>query len=570
MVAAGVLVACGSARKVADDRPLCERCHGGTSGNAAPPSSVSGAIATADPKVGAHQAHVVAGRLRGPIACGECHVVPADMAAHEVGIAAIAKGTASRVTFGPLADRHGAGAAWDPATGTCVNLYCHGATIAHGGANHEPPWTAVDAPHSQATCSTASCHGSPPPLPHPANSNCGDCHSATTTDGATINIAGGTSTHIDGHLTIDLDACAGDCTCCHGAPPATGAHFAHVTSVPTAYGQDTMTADSQPSGATAYDFGCGNCHSVDPADHATGLVVLTQAGATAGGLKSKNPLTAAYDAVTGRCSDVYCHSSGQESPAFATSPAWLSGAPLGCGGCHGNPPSYASGGAGATAANSHLGLLAEGDGLTYETGHFAGFPAMVHDGSQHGGSATADSSPITCQSCHFDTTDPANVGPSAFYYLDTSGSYDLGGTGSFTLGGTTVGAYSCTACHDGTPPAGTGSVKPFFHVNGTRDVAFDTRTSLPGATAGLPAAPNTPTRPYWFTSAPAWVATSVGASGGMDGTTVSFHIASATWDSGAKSCSGVACHFNRTTVTWGEPLDYSGVPTGTCSVCHNR
>jgi predicted CxxxxCH...CXXCH cytochrome family protein len=47
-------------------------------------------------------------------------------------------------------------------------------------------------------------------------------------------------------------------------------------------------------------------------------------------------------------------------------------------------------------------------------------------------------------------------------------------------------------------------------------------------------------------------------------------LASASWVAGTKTCASVACHFNRTSVQWGEALSYSGTPVGTCSVCHNR
>jgi predicted CxxxxCH...CXXCH cytochrome family protein len=577
ILTAGLLSACGSARKVEGAQADCQRCHGDAarqvaSSNAlaksAPPMSVRGATATTDIAVGAHQAHVIAGRLRGPISCSECHVVPADMAAHEAEIARIAAGTAQRVTFGALAAKDATAAAWDRATATCSGTYCHGATLDQGGFNHTPLWTGNI---SQATCT--SCHGFPPSaaLGHPSPApDCSACHSATVdTDNSTIKIAAdGSSTHIDGHLTVDGLTCSGTCTTCHGAPPATGAHLAHVTTTPTTYGLDTRTADTLTTSATTYDFGCGNCHPTDCAQHAVGGVVLSPATATVGSLKERN-VAPSYDPVTKTCDGVYCHSSGQATPTFVRSPGWGSGTTLGCAGCHANPPAYANGGAGAATANSHVGLIDE-LGLTYETGHFGGFPAAFHDGSYHGVGGGKDSSPITCQTCHFDTADATNTGAPGFYYLDTTGSYDLGGTGGFTLGGVAVAAYACTACHDGTPPAQGGKAKPYFHVNGTRDVAFDRRTALTG-TPTLPAAPNTPTRPYWLTSTNdlTWVATAVGASGGLDGTTVSFALTAATWNATDKTCAGVACHFNRTSAQWGEPLS-ANPTTGTCTVCHNQ
>jgi predicted CxxxxCH...CXXCH cytochrome family protein len=595
LIAMGVLAACGSARKVADERPLCQRCHGGTSGNAAPPTSVSGATVTSDPKVGAHQAHVVAGRLRGPIACSECHVVPADMKAHEAGIAAIAAGTASRVSFGPLAAKDTTTAAWNSATAKCGSTYCHGATMNHGGTNQNPSWTAVDAGHTEAACGT--CHfmkgaiTTDFPVGHPSgDDNCVGCHPQTLVDNDTINVAGGR------HMNGEID---GGCNGCHPAPPADRGHQVHAKVNAVLYGDTRITKDLSPASTNGYVFGCGNCHPLDIATHTTAhpnattgtaIVELSRSAPRLppGSLRARNHAAASYNSSAKTCSGVYCHSSGQATPAFAVSPPWNGPYPTAaerCGGCHGNPPNYTSGGAGTATANSHIGLIIDG-GPTYETGHFGGFPAAFHAGSNHGVSATVDSSPITCQACHFDTVVayPGIAGASGFYFLDTTGDYDLGGTGSFTLRGAARAAYACTVCHTGTPPAGQGGilpipaatvegVMPYFHVDGARDVVFDARTSLPGTVPGLPAAPNRPTRPFWFTGAPSWAVTAVGADGGLDGTTLSFSLKSAdVWNSSAKSCTSVVCHFNRAmrpTIVWGEPLS-SNLTSGTCTVCHDN
>lgn len=573
LISVAALSACGSSRKLSDERPLCERCHGGASGNQAPPRAVDGATATTDPGVGAHQAHVVAGRLRGPIPCGECHVVPANMEQHEAGIAAIVAGTAQRVVFGALAAQGATGAAFD-ATGTqrCSNTYCHGATLNHGGSNHAPKWTVVDAGHTEAACGT--CHfeaGEPFPPGHPTgDTNCNACHPESVLPGNTaINLAGGK------HMNGAID---GGCTSCHAAPPGDRGHQIHASPSAVIYGDTRLTADFATPATTTYVFGCGNCHPLSLANHFNGAVNVTldPAGAPAGSLRSSNDPAAAYDSVAKSCSGVYCHSSGQATPAYVTSPAW-NGAPVPaserCARCHANPPRYASGGAGTATANSHLGLINEG-GKTFETGHFGGFPAAVHDGSFHG-NGTRGSSPITCQSCHADTVDATNTGPSGFYYLDTSGDYDLAGTGDFCFGGTgmdctggtVTAAYACTQCHDGTTaPQGTGKVMPFLHVNGARDVTFDTRATRPG----------TPDRPYWYGPYGGSAPTSYWAIGGdalADGVYLSLRLPqppAAPWNSATKTCSGIACHFNLTSVRWGELLtqDFGGC-NNTCATCHS-
>jgi predicted CxxxxCH...CXXCH cytochrome family protein len=502
-------------------------------------------------------------------------VEPADMTAHQATIAAIAAGTAPRVTFGTLAKHRAASAAWSPVTAKCSNTYCHGSTLNHGGSLQEPTWTIVDDGHGQAACGT--CHGFPPVNPgHPvlslslplASDPCVGCHPSTLTGAIdatgfpTINVAGGK--HVDGEVNVNAGSCTGGgCTCCHGAPPATGAHTAHVATEPTAYGEASLT----PATATTYDFGCGNCHSLDVANHTSGMVDLSPVGAPAGSLKERNAATAAYDSIAGTCSGVYCHSTGQATPTFVKSPAWTGGATLGCAGCHANPPRYANGGAGSATANGHLSLWADG---TWEWGHYAGLPGVSHENSKHGGPAPywpgESAAPITCQTCHFDTTDPSNTGPSGFYYLDTTGNYELSDAGA-------VYTYSCASCHDGTAaPLGAGKVVPFFHVNGARDVAFDRRADLStvAATYTLPAAPNRPTRPYWFTNLnpdvppPPDRLEPLPADATKDGSTWSLNLQSATWNASAKTCGTVACHFQQTTARWGDEM---GTPAS-CVSCH--
>jgi hypothetical protein len=124
-------------------------------------------------------------------------------------------------------------------------------------------------------------------------------------------------------------------------------------------------------------------------------------------------------------------------------------------------------------------------------------PGPFHT-SKHGGTwgPTEDASPITCQACHYDTTDPSNTGPGGFYYLDTTGTYAVPGGDPYRISSGWQAAQQCSSCHGpGSAATGAGKVLPLRHVNGVRDVAFDLRSTLP-AMVWLPAAPNRPTRPY--------------------------------------------------------------------------
>jgi len=472
---------------------------------------------TADGR-GAHPAHAGTA-TRGAVACAECHACPGPTP-----------------VFGPLAAAQGAKPMWDPETRTCSGVYCHGATLK--SPPPPPSWSGAT-PSSGCT----ACHGYPPPPPHPAGiTQCRGCHAATILADGSIDVAGGH--HVDGRLDFTGGDPSLGCSACHGFPPPTGAHLAHFgLSDRAAGGQygDTRTlqdlpdpsnggvlyGDEPPTRAPdAYAFGCGNCHPIDPRFHMNGGVEVDVApggAAPADSLKNRSSPAATY--ADGRCNGVYCHSSGQQQPVFKPTPSWATGKfddpETRCAQCHDNPPRYPSGGGGAADpnANSHLQVsLTSGKP---ERGHFLGWPGPAH-GSKHGGGpgydpayypAPIDSTPITCQTCHFDTTDPRNTGPSTYYYLDTSGLYDIQEISGVPLDRRDTGPLQCSACHNelgGSARPGVGKVLPLRHVNGTRDVVFDPRTGdhdgldsvswLP-VTAGSDAAgnPTRPARPYWMT-----------------------------------------------------------------------
>jgi predicted CxxxxCH...CXXCH cytochrome family protein len=173
----------------------CTACHGDATRTAtptdplyaAPPVDLAGDSATTFLGVGAHQSHLNAGTLSGAIPCTECHLIPSSVASHPTG--------ALNVTFGSLAGANNASPSWDPTTGTCSGVYCHGATFNTGGSTTAPIWNLVDG--TQASCGT--CHGIPP-FPssgHPQNTDCGGCHPGYTS--TTVNL----SLHINGSVDVD-------------------------------------------------------------------------------------------------------------------------------------------------------------------------------------------------------------------------------------------------------------------------------------------------------------------------------------------------------------------------------
>jgi predicted CxxxxCH...CXXCH cytochrome family protein len=169
----------------------CSSCHG-SPGNSAPPLAVNGSSSTTEIGVGAHQIHLFGSVISGPVACSECHRVPTDMLTHPDLLARPAA-----VVFGSRASLNGAGPAWDRASASCSNTYCHGATLSGATIRPAPIWTKVDG--SQRNC--MSCHGYPPAAPHSASAACdaAGCHADVAGPGATIK---NPARHVDGIIDI--------------------------------------------------------------------------------------------------------------------------------------------------------------------------------------------------------------------------------------------------------------------------------------------------------------------------------------------------------------------------------
>ena len=325
------LAACGQAQPSALPLASCTRCHGdanraSTALNpqlaAAPPVDVLQESATTSPGVGAHQAHLNDGPLRGAIACTECHTVPADLSSHPSG--------KPKLTWGPLATTGGASPAY--ANGTCASTYCHGATLGAGGTNQAPTWTGGA---SQAACGT--CHGLPPPASsgHPQNTNCGECHPGYTS--SSVNPA----THINGQ--VDLGAVG--CTVCHGDPSrqATAVNPQIAAAPPQDLTGDTATTapgvgahqSHLNDGPLRGALPCTECHTV-PATlaHATDPLKLVW-----GPLATSGGATPTWSGAPGYTCTNYCHGATLLGGSNTT-PEWttVDGSQDACGTCHGLPP----------------------------------------------------------------------------------------------------------------------------------------------------------------------------------------------------------------------------------------
>jgi hypothetical protein len=203
---------------------------------------------------------------QGPTACDTCHGQPPATGAHAAHAARF-DCTSCHPKPDAYDDTHlHAGAA--KLTSSCDRC--------HGMAN--PTWTPDPA---QAQC--GSCHGLPPPS-HVDN-RCAVCHPGPDS-----------ATHVNGR--VDLGDGSGTCTACHGQPPATGAHQAHMNAEHRLAAPVTCAAcHTVPVGVTdrghidhlppavvtsecshchltatvdwngsADEAACGTCHGVPPAD----------------------------------------------------------------------------------------------------------------------------------------------------------------------------------------------------------------------------------------------------------------------------------------------------------------
>lgn len=388
---------CGTSRQNSGSAvPTCQTCHGGASGNAAPPLTTAGETAPTVRGVGAHQSHVTDTFVRKAVACDECHVVPESGTGHANG--------AVELVFGTLATHGGATPAYDRASATCSNVYCHGETLGAGGVDHRPIWNGTN---QGLGCN--ACHGNPPPSHLPTSTNCNLCHPLTVKPNGGIDIEGGRhingvpdvgshgdfaspATHgpqffsyLAGTNSLDCKACHGasygggtgpscnacheaagwtnswqsNCSFCHGtrndftkttpytvtshptlaAPPDAVSQRLDGVAVPSRTGahQGHLTGQGSDSGTTyAAPVPCASCHAV-PADlaHADGP---DRAPVVLTGSGSLPADLGTYDPVALTCT-TYCHGSTLADDLGRTKPppVWTGGE-LRCDGCHGDPP----------------------------------------------------------------------------------------------------------------------------------------------------------------------------------------------------------------------------------------
>jgi len=286
-------------------------CHGSDTTNA-PPMGLGAVAETTAVGVGAHASHMNASPTwHRKVDCADCHVVPMrdDAPGHIDG------DNVAEVTFSMIA---GTTSTWN---GTTCTARCHGQT-AWGGSHTTPTWTQVDG--TQVTC--GSCHGVPPPAPHPAvaNNNCAECHPTMEENSLTFRDP---ASHINGVVDLADSAATGGCTSCHGSTNSAPPKDLSGDTARTAAG---VGAHQQHLGASTWHRSvvCTDCHKVpltlnDPG-HRDGddIAEIT--------FSALNP-AGAYNFDTATCSTMYCHSNGRGNNGTKS---WLDAGMLACGACH--------------------------------------------------------------------------------------------------------------------------------------------------------------------------------------------------------------------------------------------
>jgi predicted CxxxxCH...CXXCH cytochrome family protein len=463
--------------------PTCEKCHG--SANTAQTSGVfkDTAGSPASSYVGTHVSHLAGTHnYSNPIACNECHTVPAGVNSFGHMTSLPARLVWGSLSMHPSTAGGVEGAAMVPEYSggpgrQCSNTYCHAGIRkpSDGTPQGTGPAPAWGDPAYLGGSGCGKCHGNPPAYPHPASINCSACHNHV----AQSNIAFvDKSKHINGSVEVTVDDCLGchssvnacqegDPTCINKA--LIGAHVNHTDADIFLAGKKLSAGDYiDPSwiyGIVYKDgfpkYGCGFCHSMDSGTHKNGLVELDldPTHSLSGTVKTKNkaggPWVVSHAIGTSVvCNNVYCHSNGYVSAStnsyqFQQTPDWYATNPWGsvdtCSQCHGNSPN--SGAIEGSAAHArHVVANHYKDVFAGYSGKLApaGAPGS---GAVHGDPAT--STTLTCNICHYDTvkTSSNDRGSVCMSCHTTSGSAPLKGT-------------------MGVDPANT------THVNGDVDVVF--------------------------------------------------------------------------------------------------
>ncbi len=461
-------------------------------------------------RVGAHDAHGK-GRYIAPQDCAVCHGGKPASGNRDHADGTIAFGYGAVPSSNGVATQPPAfNAAFESSPG-CTN-YCHSTGKPLGLAATPKPatWTST----VQMTCTTCHETAALSTHAHPLHVatqgvGCQACHAGTTDNGSSIVSGGGL--HVDSQNDVrftvtDLTWSAffsgasqyeADHTCsatyCHsngtspsspfGAPVGAalawnaGSGSATCTSchggaqgapVVIGVGAGNGTARHQAHVANATTLGanyfCGDCHKAT-VDAGTNGPITTASNhvdrARQVSIANRGP-KASTDPVGGSCTAVYCHSSGQATPAYVAA-TWTGGPALGCNGCHGT--------GNVTGAPDYPQLG----------------PAGGADANTHGKHTSFGTNPASCQNCHYSIVNA--TADALFATSHTNGYRDVLIAPSFDTNGATTNynpvSKTCmsVSCHGIKTPR-------WGDTLGCTDChGKSTRPSISGADANQQAAP---------------------------------------------------------------------------------
>jgi len=302
---------------------------------------------TSNAKVGQHTAHVTSAKsLAKQFDCSICHgAVTFGTPSHMNGSTTFAWSKLAMGNSTTLSKN--LTPQYNPATGQCSNVYCHGDSMPNGDSSGTRPsltWNTSLLPATISSAACGVCHGFPPashssygvtiPAGFPASASIGttcSCHDNINPAGNSYsNIFKDKSLHINAKLEVSG---GGGCNGCHGYPPSNkrfkGTHnnwsSARIENYSGGGGVHTVAGHIKPTASpTEAWINCSNCHNQN--DHAMSPIAFNPSSNIKVSLNPKlkfdstrvikytsNKLDGAAH-VPGNCSNVACH--------FQKTPQW--------------------------------------------------------------------------------------------------------------------------------------------------------------------------------------------------------------------------------------------------------
>ncbi|HIJ89158.1 MAG TPA: CxxxxCH/CxxCH domain-containing protein [Desulfuromonadales bacterium] len=324
----------------------CGKCHAqeGTVTAGAPfySTAIPKVTLNTNAKVGAHTAHLASvDRLHPVLSCSDCHgTVTLGDPTHMNG--------ATTFVFSALAKTGNLNPSYNPLTGTCSNVYCHGAAMPSGivsGSNTTPQWNNPNyLPATLTVAGCGTCHGFPPPSSsHSAVTIPVGFPSATVAIGTTCSCHGNINPTGNSYATIFVDPAVhingtldgGTCNACHGYPPVSATfvgagkqnNWSSARIEDYVGGGGAHTINGHVSKLAKHNDGfayCSKCHS--PNDHKTSPLEFKPSKNIKVTIDQRYRMESTKQArytsnrldgtshIAGNCSNISCH--------FGATPAW--------------------------------------------------------------------------------------------------------------------------------------------------------------------------------------------------------------------------------------------------------